>query len=213
MSTIRFELSKKTDDTQMKQILVRVSVSREFRVGGKTKMFISPKDWDEKTKTIRRTSRIEKPQIAKEVEQLRKQLNDLQNHISKAIIDTKDLEKMSTKEEKQNWIDYVIDSFYDPCVKLIGNKKLTFEEFSKIYVEVRSREENWKLAKKGQVNKKKMWDNPSFDKLSAVQTQVLKMNPHLLMADITEKTLDEYQAFLIKEGYFPKIRNYHPIHD
>ena len=51
MSTIRFELSKKTDDTQMKQILVRVSVSREFRVGGKTKMFISPKDWDEKTKT------------------------------------------------------------------------------------------------------------------------------------------------------------------
>ena len=154
MSTIRFELSKKTDDTQMKQILVRVSVSREFRVGGKTKMFISPKDWDEKTKTIRRTSRIEKPQIAKEVEQLRKQLNDLQNHISKAIIDTKDLEKMSTKEEKQNWIDYVIDSFYDPCVKLIGNKKLTFEEFSKIYVEIRSREENWKLAKKGQVNKK-----------------------------------------------------------
>ena len=202
MSTIRFELSKKTDDTQMKQILVRVSVSREFRVGGKTKMFISPKDWDEKTKTIRRTSRIEKPQIAKEVEQLRKQLNDLQNHISKAIIDTKDLEKMSTKEEKQNWIDYVIDSFYDPCVKLIGNKKLTFEEFSKIYVEIRSREENRKLAKKGQVNKKKMWDNPSFDKLSAVQTQVLKMNPHLLMADITEKTLDEYQAFLIKEGYF-----------
>ena len=203
MSTIRFELSKKTDDTQMKQILVRVSVSREFRVGGKTKMFISPKDWDEKTKTIRRTSRIEKPQIAKEVEQLRKQLNDLQNHISKAIIDTKDLEKMSTKEEKQNWIDYVIDSFYDPCVKLIGNKKLTFEEFSKIYVEVRSREENWKLAKKGQVNKKKMWDNPSFDKLSAVQTQVLKMNPHLLMADITEKTLDEYQAFLIKEYQIP----------
>ena len=105
MSTIRFELSKKTDDTQMKQILVRVSVSREFRVGGKTKMFISPKDWDEKTKTIRRTSCIEKPQIAKEVEQLRKQLNDLQNHISKAIIDTKDLEKMSTKEENQNWID------------------------------------------------------------------------------------------------------------
>lgn len=40
MSTIRFELSKKTDDTQMKQILVRVSVSREFRVGGKTKMFM-----------------------------------------------------------------------------------------------------------------------------------------------------------------------------
>ena len=83
MSTIRFELSKKTDDTQMKQILVRVSVSREFRVGGKTKMFISPKDWDEKTKTIRRTSRIEKPQIAKEVEQLRKQLNDLQKTLRK----------------------------------------------------------------------------------------------------------------------------------
>lgn len=27
------------------------------------------------------------------------------------------------------------------------------------------------------------------------------MNPHLLMTDITNKTLDEYQSFLIKEGY------------
>ena len=108
---------------------------------------------------------------------------------------------MITKEEKQNWLDFVIDSFYNPCIKLIGNQKLTFEEFAKIYVEVRSREENWKPAIKGQINKKKIWDNPSFDKLSAVQTQVLKMNPHLLMTDITNKTLDEYQSFLIKEGY------------
>ena len=199
--TVRFELSKKMDDTQKKQILVRVSVSREFRVSGKTKMFISPKNWNEKTNSVRKTSRIENPIKARAVEELRDQLNNLQLHISKAVIDTKDLEKMITKEEKQNWLDFVIDSFYNPCIKLIGNQKLTFEEFAKIYVEVRSREENWKPAIKGQINKKKIWDNPSFDKLSAVQTQVLKMNPHLLMTDITNKTLDEYQSFLIKEGY------------
>ena len=48
MSTITFELSKKMDDdTHKKQILVRVSVSRGFRVGGKTRIFVSPKDWDD----------------------------------------------------------------------------------------------------------------------------------------------------------------------
>ena len=61
MSTINFELSKKTEDaTQKKQVLVRVSVSREFRVGGKTKIFVAEKDWDEKKRTLRRTSKIER---------------------------------------------------------------------------------------------------------------------------------------------------------
>ena len=119
MSTINFELSKKVDETKKGQILVRVSVSRSFRVGSKTKIFISPKDWDEKKQTLRRTSKVEKIEKQREVEEKRTLLNNLQEHISKSIIETKDLEKMKTKEERQEWMDYVIASFYDPCVQLV----------------------------------------------------------------------------------------------
>ena len=209
MSTINFELSKKVDETKKGQILVRVSVSRSFRVGGKTKIFISPKDWDEKKQTIRRTSKIEKVEKQKEVEEKRTLLNNLQEHISKVIIETKDLEKMKTKDERQGWIDYVIASFYDPCVKLVKEKNLTFNDFAKVYVEVRSKEEHWKPSILGHGNKKKLWDNPAFDKLSAVQTQLSIMNPNLLMDKITGHTLDEYQNFLIKEGFLNStIRNH-----
>lgn len=201
MSTINFELSKKVDETKKAQILVRVSVSRSFRVGGKTKIFISPKDWDEKKQTLRRTSKVEKVDKQREVEEKRTLLNNLQEHISKSIIETKDLDSKKTKEERQEWMDYVIASFYDPCVQLVKEKNLTFEDFAKVYVEVRSKEEHWKLSDMKQMNQKKVWDNPIFDKLSAVQTQVKKMNPNLLMDNITGETLDEYQNFLIKEGY------------
>ena len=209
MSTINFELSKKVDETKKGQILVRVSVSRSFRVGGKTKIFISPKDWDEKKQTLRRTSKIEKVEKQKEVEEKRTLLNNLQEHISNVIIETKDLEKMKTKDERQGWIDYVIASFYDPCVKLVKEKNLTFNDFAKVYVEVRSKEEHWKHSILGHGNKKKQWDNPAFDKLSAVQTQLSIMNPNLLMDKITGHTLDEYQNFLIKEGFLNStIRNH-----
>lgn len=78
MSTITFELSKKMDDdTHKKQILVRVSVSRGFRVGGKTRIFVSPKDWDNKKQTIRRSSKIEKTEKQREIEDTRKTLNEL----------------------------------------------------------------------------------------------------------------------------------------
>ena len=153
MSTISFELSKKKeDDTHKKQILVRVSVSRGFRVGAKTKIFVSPKDWDDKKQTLRRTSKIEKQ---REIEDLRKLLNDLHEHISRAIIESKDLEKMVSKEERQDWINYVIASFYDPCVKLVKEKNLSFDEFAKIYVEKRSKEEHWKPSIIGHFNKKR----------------------------------------------------------
>lgn len=124
MSTINFELSKKVDETKKGQILVRVSVSRSFRVGGKTKIFISPKDWDEKRQTLRRTSKTEKVEKQREVEEKRTLLNNLQEHISQVIIETKDLENMKTREEKQDWIDFVVASFYDPCVKLVKEKTL-----------------------------------------------------------------------------------------
>jgi len=209
MSTINFELSKKEDKTKKKQILVRVSVSRSFRVGGKTKIFISPNDWDEKRQSLRRTSKVEKIEKQREVEEKRTLLNNLQEHISNAIIETKDLEKMKTRGEKQDWMDYVISSFYDPCVKLVKEKNLTFNEFAKVYVEVRSKEEHWKPSKMGHFNQKKFWDNPAFDKLSAVQTQLNIMNPNLLMDNITGSTLDEYQNFLVREGFLNStIRNH-----
>ncbi len=202
MSTINFELSKKTENgANKRQILVRVSVSRGFRVGGKTKIFVAAKDWDEKKRTLRRTSKIERIEKQREIEDTRTLLNDLQEHISRAIIETTNFEAMASKEDKQDWMNYVIASFYDPCVKLVKEKNLTFAEFSKIYVEVRSKEENWKPSIKGHFNKKKIWDNPSFDKLSAVQTQMNEMNPKLLMDDITATTLDDYQNFLIRKGY------------
>lgn len=209
MSTIRFELSKKSDDTLKKQILVRVSVSRGFRVGGKTKIFVSPKDWDEKKQTLRRTSKVEKVEKQREVENIRKQLNDLQEHISRSIIDNTDLDKITTKEGRQKWIDFVIGSYYDPTIQLSKVTKLTFDDFSKVYVEVRSKEEHWKSSIGGHFNQKKVWDNPAFDKLSAVQTQINKMNPNLMMDDITGKTMDEYQDFLIREGFLNStIRNH-----
>ena len=122
MSTVNFELSKKVDKTKKAQILVRVSVSRSFRVGGKTKIYISPKDWDEKKQTLRRTSKTEKVDKQKEVEEKRTILNNLQEHISKIIIETKGLEEMKSREDRQEWMDYVIASFYDPCVQLVKEK-------------------------------------------------------------------------------------------
>jgi len=207
--TVNFEISKKEDNSHRAQILVRVSVSRTFRVGGKTKIFVSPKDWDGKNNTLRKASRIEKVEKQREIEDTRKMLNDLQEHIIRTIIETPDLEKMTTKDEKQDWINYVIDLFYDPCVKLVKEKNLTFDAFAKVYVEIRSKEEDWKLSKKGHFNKKKIWDHPSFNKLCAVQTQIHKMCPNLKMDEITADTLDQYQRYLIKKGYKnPTVENH-----
>lgn len=200
MSTVTFELSKKGNDTKMKQILVRVSISRGFRVGGKTRIFVEPKDWDDKKKTLRRSSKIEKIEKQREVEDKRKLLYQLQEHIFNEIIENPDLENMS-KDERKDWLNFVISSFHDPCIKLVREKNLTFDAFAKIYVETRSKEEDWKPSKMGHFNKKKIWDNPIYDKLSAVQTQVHRMNPKLKMDEITSATLDEYQKFLVRERF------------
>ena len=199
--TIKFELSKKQDENKKNQILVRISVSRNFRVGGKTRLFVSPKDWNDKTNSVRKISKIESMDKQQELTKLREELAKLESHIEKAIIGDQTLEEMTDKKDRQEWIDFVIESFYNPCVKLTRIKGLTFDEFAKIYVEVKSKEENWKPAKNSHKNRKKLWEHPSFDKLSAVQSQLHKMNPKLLMDSITGETLDEYQNFLICEGY------------
>ena len=202
MATINFELSKQLDKgTKKSQILVRVSISRSFRVGGKTGLFISPKDWDSKTMSIRKISRIENRDKQQELEDLRVQMDRLKEHIGQVIIDTKNFDEMTNKEEKQDWIEYAVASYFDPAVKLVKEKNLTFKEFAKIYCKVRSKEEDWPLAKKSAMNQKKKWDHPSYDKLSAVQTQINKMDGRLRMSDITGATLDAYQSFLIKQGY------------
>ena len=199
--TIRFELSKKQDENRKNQILVRISVSRNFRVGGKTRLYVSPKDWNDKTNSVRKISKIESVDKQQELTKLREELAKLESHIEKAIIGDRTLEEMTDKKDRQEWIDFVIESFFNPCVKLTRIKNLTFDEFAKIYVEVRSKEENWKPAKNSHINRKKLWEHPSFDKLSAVQSQLHKMNPKLLMDSITGETLDAYQNFLICEGY------------
>jgi len=202
MATINFELSKQKDKaTKKSQILVRVSISRSFRVGGKTGLFVNPRDWDVKVGHIRKISRIESRDKQQELEDLRGQLDRLKEHIGQAIVDTKDFDKLTKKSDKQDWIEYTIASFYDPAVKLTKVKNLTFKEFAKVYCKIRSQEEEWPLAIKSSVNQKKKWNHPSFDKLSAVQTQVNLMNPRLKMDDITAATLDQYQVFLIKKGY------------
>ena len=202
MATINFELSKQLDKSINKsQILVRVSISRSFRVGGKTGLFISPKDWDRKAMYVRKISRIENRGKQQELEDLRAQMDRLKEHIGQVIIDTKNFDGMTTKEERQDWMEYAVSSYFDPAVKLVKEKNLTFNEFAKIYCKVRSREEEWPLAKMSVVNQKKKWEHPSYDKLSAVQTQISKMDARLMMSDITGATLDAYQSFLIKQGY------------
>ena len=207
--TINFELSKKEDANKMRQILVRISVSRTFRVGSKTGLFISAKDWDEKNNSVRKISKIETVDKQEELAKLRDDLTKLESHIEKAIIGEQGLENMTDRKDRQEWIDIVIESFFDPCIKLTRIKNLTFDEFAKIYVEVRSKEERWKPAPNSHINRKKLWQHPSFDKLSAVQSQVHKMNPKLLMDNITGATLDEYQNFLVSEGYNNKTIENH----
>ena len=129
MATINFELSKQVDkSTKKSQILVRVSISRSFRVGGKTGLFISPKDWDAKAKHVRKISRIENRDKQQELEDLRAQLDRIKEHIGRAIIDANGLDKMTDKSDRQEWIEYTIASFYDPAVKLQRVKNLTFKE-------------------------------------------------------------------------------------
>ena len=207
--TIKYELSKKQGENKKNQILVRISVSRNFRVGSKTGLYVSPKDWNDKTNTVRKISKIESVEKQEELIKLRDELAKLESHIEKAIISERGLEEMTDKKDRQEWIDFVIESFYDPSVKLTRIKNLTFEQFAKIYVEVRSKEEHWKPAKNSHRNRKKLWEHPSFDKLSAVQSQVRIMNPNLLMDKITGATLDEYQHFLISEGYNNKTIENH----
>ena len=90
MATINFELSRQKDKTTQKsQILVRVSISRSFRVGGKTGLFINSKDWDAKAMYVRKISRIESRSKQQELEDLRVKLDRLKEHIGQAIIDTK----------------------------------------------------------------------------------------------------------------------------
>ena len=207
--TIKYELSKKQGDNKKRQILVRISVSRNFRVGSKTGLYISPKDWNDKTNSVRKISKIESEDKQQELLQLRDELAKLESHIEKAIIGERELETMTDRKDRQEWIDYVIESFYNPCVKLTRIKGLTFDEFAKIYVDVRSKEENWKPAKNSHRNRKKFWNHPSFDKLSAVQSKIHEMNPKLMMDKITGATLDEYQNFLISEGYNNKTIENH----
>ena len=100
MATINFELSKQRDkSTKKSQILVRVSISRSFRVGGKTGLFISPKDWDAKAMHVRKISRIESRDKQLALEDLRKQLDRLKEHIGQVIIDTKDFDSLSDKSD------------------------------------------------------------------------------------------------------------------
>lgn len=201
MATITYRLSNKTDKASKKnQILVDVSVSRSFRVRGRTRFYLSPSDWDDKANTIKKVSRISKKEKQEELEDMRGQLNRLQEHISMNLLEVQNFDEMKTIEDRQNWIEYVISSFYDPCVRLVKEKNLTFKEFAKVYVKIRSEEECWKVSHKSTL-KKKVWDNPVYDKLCAVQTQINKMNPDLKMDDITGDTLDEYQRFLIMKGY------------
>ena len=207
--TIKYELSKKQDENNKSQILVRVSVSRNFRVGSKTGLYVLPKDWNDKTNSVRKVSKIESVDKQQELTRLREELTKLEIHIEKAIIGEHGLEGMTDKKDRQEWIDFVIESFYDPSVKLTRIKGLTFEQFAKIYVEVRSKEEHWKPAKNSHINRKKLWQHPSFDKLSAVQSQLQIMNPKLMMDKITGATLDEYQNFLVSEGYNNKTIENH----
>lgn len=207
--TIKYELSKKLGENKKSQILVRISVSRGFRVGSKTGLYVSPKDWNDKTNSVRKISKIESVEKQEELIKLRDELAKLESHIEKAIIGERGLEEMTDKKDRQEWIDFVIESFYDPSVKLTRIKNLTFEQFARIYVEVRSKEEHWKPAKNRHKNRKKFWQHSSFDKLSAVQSQVHKMNPKLMMDEITGATLDEYQNFLISEGYNNKTIENH----
>ena len=81
--TINFELSKKQDANKKSQILVRVSVSRSFRVGCKTKLYVSPKDWDDKTNSVRKISKIESVEKQQELAKLRDELAKLGSHIEK----------------------------------------------------------------------------------------------------------------------------------
>ena len=210
--TIKFELSKKQEANKKSQILVRISVSRNFRVGSKTGLWVSPKDWNTKTNSVRNISKIASVDKQQELIQLRDELAKLESHIEKAIVGERGLEDMTDKKDRQEWLDFVIESFFDPCVKLTRIKNLTFDEFAKIYVEVRSKEENWKPAKNSHINRKKIWEHPSFDKLSAVQSGVNRMNPNLLMDKITGATLDEYQQFLISEGYNNTTIENHMVH-
>ena len=153
--TIKYELSKKQGENKKNQILVRISVSRNFRVGSKTGLYVSPKDWNEKTNSVRKISKIESVEKQEELIKLRDELAKLESHIEKAIIGERGLEEMTDKKDRQEWIDFVIESFYDPSVKLTRIKNLTFEQFAKIYVEVRSKEEHWKPAKNSHRNRKK----------------------------------------------------------
>ena len=152
---------------------------------------------------------IESEDKQEELLKLRDELNKQESHIEKAIIGERELEMMTDKKDRQEWIDYVIESFFNPCVKLTRIKGLTFDEFAKIYVDVRSKEENWKPAKNSHRNRKKFWNHPSFDKLSAVKSKIHEMNPKLMMDKITGATLDEYQNFLISEGYNNKTIENH----
>ena len=98
--TIRFELSKKQDENKKNQILVRISVSRNFRVGGKTRLFVSPKDWNDKTNSVRKVSKIESVDKQQELTRLREELTKLEIHIEKAIISERELEKMTSKKDR-----------------------------------------------------------------------------------------------------------------
>ena len=97
--TIKYELSKKQDENNKSQILVRVSVSRNFRVGSKTGLYVLPKDWNDKTNSVRKVSKIESVDKQQELTKLREELAKLESHIEKAIIGERELEKMTNKKE------------------------------------------------------------------------------------------------------------------
>ena len=110
--TIRFELAKKVGENMKNQILVRISVSRNFRVGSKTGLYVSPKDWSDKTNSVRKISKIESVDKQQELTRLREELAKLESHIEKAIIGEQGLEKMTDRKDRQEWIDFGIESFF-----------------------------------------------------------------------------------------------------
>lgn len=114
------------------------------------------------------------------------------------------LSPQNEKNQRSSKLDagsFVVESFYNPCAKLVKYKNLSFKEFAKIYEKIRSVEDGWKEADPSRTNQRKEWDNACYDKLCAVQAQIDIMNPNLMMDDITGETLDEYQRFLVKSGY------------
>jgi integrase len=184
MATIVFSLSKRVDDLDNAEILIRFCASRENIYRAKSGIFVPTNRWSKKnTITI---PKIETPERKKLIE-TEKKLNELKTFI---------LERFEVSDKKtisKNWLVKTIDEFHNPIIEEVETTNF-FKTFDR-YIEKKQFSQGRQRAV-----------DVVYRMLKRYELHLQKSNKHfsLTFEYFTSDTLFEFEKYLRNEQEYLK---------